>query len=281
MARRLPVFDNHMHLRAEFKGVEAAKVFERAGGTAVMLTHTPYDEIPISHGNDYDLAYHKTLAMADAVRRATALQVFVALGPYPIECMHLKEVVGLEGAVAAMKQGIDLAARYVAQGKAVALGEVGRPHFPVGPDLVHACNDVMEYTMATAKRLGCAVILHTEDPTPEIFAEFAAMAEKVGLDKGRVVKHHSTPLTRPEDNRGLVPSILAKEELVVEALKGGPRFMLETDYIDDPLRPGAVLGPATVPRKTLAWLQKGILTEDQARVIHKEMPEQTYHIQIN
>ena len=280
MARRLPIFDNHMHLRAEFKGVEAAKAFEAAGGTAIMLTHTPYDDVPISHGGDYDRAYRKTLQMSDAVRAATSLQVFVALGPYPVECMHLKEVVGLDGAVAAMQQGIDLAARYVAQGKAVALGEVGRPHFPVGPDLVSACNAVMEYTMATAKRLGCAVILHTEDPTPETFREFAGMAEKVGLDKNRVVKHHSTPLTRAEENHGLVPSILAKEELVVEALKGGPRFMLETDYIDDPARPGAVLGPATVPRKTRAWLEKGVLTEEQAWTIHKEMPDRTYHIQL-
>ena len=280
MARRLPIFDNHMHLRAEFKGVEAAKAFEKVGGTAIMLTHTPYDDVPISHGSDYERAYRKTLQMAEAVRAATSLQVFVALGPYPVECMHLKEVVGLEGAVEAMRQGIDLAARYVALGKAVALGEVGRPHFPVGPDLVHACNDVIEYTMATAKRLGCAVILHTEDPTPEIFGEFAAMAEKVGLDKNRVVKHHSTPLTRLEENHGLVPSILAKEELVVEALKGGSRFMLETDYIDDPDRPGAVLGPATVPRKTRAWLERGVLTEEHAWTIHREIPERTYRIQI-
>ena len=281
MAKRLPIWDNHIHFRPEFKGVEGAKVFERAGGTALLLTHSPYEDIPINHGSDYDAAYRKTLAMADAIRAGTTLQVFVALGPYPVECFHLKEVLGFEGAVAAMKQGIDLASRYVAQGKAVAIGEIGRPHFPVGPDIVAACNDVMSYAMATAKRLGCAVILHTEDPTPEIFAEFADIASKVGLDKNRVVKHHSTPLTRPEDNHGLVPSILAKEELVTEALKAGPRFMLETDYIDDPQRPGAVLGPATVPKKTRAWLEKGVLTEEQAWVIHKEIPERTYRIQLN
>ena len=280
MARRVPIFDNHIHLRPEFKGVAAAKAFESAGGTAIMLTHTPYEDIPINHGSDYERAYRKTLAMADAVRAATALQVFVALGPYPVECLHLMEVVGLEGAAAAMRQGIDIAARYIVQGKAVALGETGRPHFPVGPDLLKACNEVLEYTMATARRLGCAVILHTEDPTPETFAEFAAIAEKVGLDKNRIVKHHSTPFTRVEDNRGLVPSILAKEVLVTEALKGGPRFLLETDYIDDPSRPGAVLGPATVPKKTKAWIEKGLLTEDQAWFIHKDLPEKTYRVQI-
>lgn len=280
MAKRLPIFDNHIHFRPEFLGVEAAKLFEKAGGTALLLVHAPYEDIPISHGADYDRAYHKTLAMADAIRAATKLQVFVALGPYPVDCLHLKEVQGLEAAVAAMRQGIDLASLYVAQGKAVAIGETGRPHFPVGPEIIQACNAVIEYAMQAAKRLGCAVVLHTEDPTEETFAEFAAIATKAGLDRNRVVKHHSTPLTRPEDTHGLVPSILAKQELVTEALKGSPRFLLETDYIDDPRRPGAVLGPATVPKKTRAWIEKGVLSEDQAWVIHKEMPERTYHIQL-
>ena len=280
MAKRLPLFDNHIHLRPEFLGVEGAKLFEKAGGTALLLTHSPYEDIPIGHGSDYDRAYRKTLAMADAIRAATHIQVFVALGPYPVECLHLKEVQGLEAAVTAMRQGLDLASRYVAQGKAVAIGEIGRPHFPVGPEIVKACNEVMLYAMEAAKRLGCAVILHTEDPTPETFGEFASIAARAGLDKNRVVKHHSTPLTRPEDTHGLVPSILAKEELVSEALKGGPQFLLETDYIDDPRRPGAVLGPATVPKKTRAWLEKGVMSEEQAWVIHKEMPERTYHIRI-
>jgi TatD-related deoxyribonuclease len=280
MAPRLPIFDNHIHFRPEFLGVEGAKLFEKAGGTALLLTHAPYEDIPINHGSDYDRAYRKTLAMADAIRAATHLQVFVALGPYPVECLHLKEVQGLDAAAGAMRTGLDLAARYIAQGKALAIGEIGRPHFPVGPEIVQICNSVMVYAMQTAKRLGCAVVLHTEDPTPETFAELAELATRAGLDRNRVVKHHSTPITRPKDTHGLIPSILAKEELVSEALRGGPQFLLETDYIDDPRRPGAVLGPATVPKKTREWIEKGTLSEDQAWVIHKEMPERTYHVQL-
>lgn len=280
MADRMPIFDNHIHLRPEFRGVDAAKAFEQAGGTAILLTHTPYDDIPIRRAEDYERAYDKTLAMAEAVRAATGLQVFVALGPYPVDFLHLKDVLGLEAATDAMRAGIDAAARLIAEGKAIAFGEIGRPHFPVGPEVVRACNDLLAYAMEHSKRLGCAVVLHTEDPTPETFAEFAGMADKVGLDRSRIVKHHSTPFTRTEDTHGLVPSILAKEDLVREAVKGGPRFLLETDYIDDPQRPGAVLGPATVPRKTKAWIGKGLLTEDAAWTIHKDLPERTYRIEI-
>ena len=277
----MAIFDNHIHLRASFKGVEAAKAFEKSGGTAILLTHSPYAEVPITRVDDYERAYGLTLAMADAVRAATHLQVFVALGPYPVEFIDLRQTLGHGAAVDAMKRAIDLAANHVRDQRAVAFGEIGRPHFPVDADIVQACNDLVGYAMAQAKSLDCAVVLHTEDPTPTTFAEFAAMAARAGLDPQYVVKHHSTPFTRREDTAGLVPSILAKEELMAQALKGGPRFLLETDYIDDPRRPGAVLGPATVPKKTKAWLEKGLLTTEQAWSIHHDLPEKTYRIEIH
>lgn len=280
MGARLPIFDNHIHLRASFRGVEAAKEFERAGGTAFLLTHTPYEDVPIRRGADFARAYEKTLEMADAVRGATGIRVFVALGPYPVELLHLADDVGLGPAMDAVREGIELAGRHIAEGRAVAFGEVGRPHFPVALDRLEACNALLVETMSEARRLGCAVVLHSEDPTPAVFEEFAGLATKAGLSPERVVKHHSTPLTTPEDTCGIVPSILAKEDLVREALRGSPRFLLETDYIDDPRRPGAVLGPATVPRKTRTWLKAEWLTEDHAERIHRDLPERTYGIEI-
>ncbi len=280
MADRSPIFDNHIHLRPEGRGIDAARDFERAGGTALLLTHSPYADIPIRHGSDYESAYGKTLAMAEAVRRATSLQVFVALGPYPVELWRLSEVDEIGYVEDIGRQGVDLASRHIGEGRAVAFGEVGRPHFPVAEAVLQACNNVVSYVLEEAKRLDCAVVLHTEDPTPRTFEEYARMAERRGFDKGHLVKHHSTPLTRPEDNHGLVPSLRAKEDLVAEALRGGPRFLLETDFIDDPRRPGAVLGPMTVPRKTKAWLGTGLLTMDQAQMIHEELPQRTYGIEL-
>jgi TatD-related deoxyribonuclease len=274
----MAVFDNHLHLRTDGLGVEAAKQFERAGGTAFLLTHSPYPDLPVRGPEDYEAAYTRTLSMAAQVREATRLKVFVALGPYPVDLLPLREAVGMDAAVAVLRKGMDLAARHVAAGEAVALGEVGRPHFHVDAEVWRASNGIMQYAMETAREVGCAVVLHTEDPTPETFREFAAMADRARLPREKVVKHHSTPLTHPEENQGLVPSILAKEDLVAAAVRGGGRFLMETDYMDDPRRPGAVLGPATVPRKTRRWIEEGILTEERALVVHRETPERTYGI---
>src|SRR2546422_2000933 len=120
----------------------------------------PDDAQPVRRGADHPRrrlrkAYGLTLAMADAVRAATHLQVFVALGPYPVEFIRLRETLGDAPAVDTMTRAIDLAAKYIREGKAVAFGEVGRPHFPVGPDIVRGCNGIVAYAMAQAKGLEC------------------------------------------------------------------------------------------------------------------------------
>src|SRR5436309_2996932 len=120
----MAIFDNHFHLRPTGLGVEAAKQFEKAGGTALMLTHSPYDDLPIRRGEDYETAYARTLAMARQVRESTRLKVFVAIGPYPVDLLPLRESIGIGPAADALKRGIDLAARHVAAGEAVAIGEV-------------------------------------------------------------------------------------------------------------------------------------------------------------
>ena len=52
-------------------------------------------------------------------------------------------------------------------------------------------------------------------------------------------------------------------------------FMLETDYMDDPKRPGAVLGPKTVPKRTRQLLAAG-LDEEILYNCHRDLPERIY-----
>jgi len=276
----MPIFDNHFHLDPRGLYLSAAKMFEKAGGTHVMLTHLPYDDLPLASGDDYTAAYERTLHTADLFRHETEVSVFVAIGPYPVDLLRLDEKVGLPGAVDAMKRGMDIAAKLVLEKKATAIGEIGRPHFRVASDLWGASNEILQYGMALARDVGCAVILHTEDPTPDTFEEFGRMADAAGLPRAKVVKHHSPPLVLPDEVHGCVPSVLAREDHLREALRKGGPFLMETDYIDDPRRPGAVLGPATVPRKTAKLRTTGVLRDEDALVIHQELPTKTYGVDI-
>ena len=57
-------------------------------------------------------------------------------------------------------------------------------------------------------------------------------------------------------------------------------YSLETDYMDDPRRPGAVLGPKTVPKRTqqLAEMSKefDIIDEELFWNMHVEIPNSLY-----
>jgi TatD-related deoxyribonuclease len=190
--------------------------------------------------------------------------------------IEIMEALPLEKAKELMMRGMELAAEYVTEGRALAIGEVGRPHFPVDQAILDASNEVLAYAMTLAKEEGCACVVHCESATPKVWGELAAMADRAGLPRHRVVKHFAPPHVGEALNLGLTPSVLASDRNAQDAAKLGRGFLLETDYMDDPRRPGAVLGPATVPRRTRQLLEKGLIDEETAYWIHDGLPRKVY-----
>jgi len=75
---------------------------------------------------------------------------------------------------------------------------------------------------------------------------------------------------------GPTPSVISRKGELRTAAERGEPFLMETDFIDDPDRPGAVLGPKTVPRR-VAWLRE----EGYGGAIetaHVETPRRLYGI---
>jgi TatD-related deoxyribonuclease len=243
-----PVFDNHVHLRREGRFTDAAEEFRRRGGTGLMLVNLP-PAAPVTDSAYFEKMYAEAEKLRDGVREATGLTVLLAVGPYPVTLLELAEKLGAEEAERRMAAAAELAAHHVREGRADAIGEVGRPHFTVPEGIMEASNRILHVCLEEAKSAGCAVILHTEEPDARSMLDLARRADSAGMDRGRVVKHHCTDLILPEENHGLFPSVTAKRETVASAAKKGSRFMLETDYIDDPRNPGAFLGIGTVPRR--------------------------------
>ncbi|MFW5904524.1 MAG: TatD family hydrolase [Candidatus Saliniplasma sp.] len=275
-----PVLDNHMHLRETGDNVEAVKKFEKSGGTHLIISHLPYHDLRNWDSDGYRPVYERTLDLAERAEKETDVKTFVSLGPYPVDLVQLTDSVSLERAKNILLDGMDLALDYVEEGEAIALGEIGRPHFDVSDDILNASNEIMRYGMKLAADIGCPVVLHTESTTSEQCKELSEMADSVGLNRNKVVKHYSPPMTSLDKNHGLYPSILARESNIKEAIKENNRFLLETDYIDDPERPGAVLGIRNVPKKTRKMFEKGVLSEEDIWKIHKENPEEVYGINI-
>ncbi|MCK5261611.1 MAG: TatD family hydrolase [Thermoplasmatales archaeon] len=271
------VFDNHLHLRRDGRFLDAVKDFKKAGGTHFVLCQYPMTELVIRE-KSYKSCYMKTSTMAEEIRDEIDIGVFVTVGPYPVDYLKLKENLGRAKAIEIMKKGMDEAAEFYVEKKCIGIGEIGRPHFPVDEEITDDSNEILQYGMEKAVDVGAPVILHTESTTPEQCKELVEMGKKVGLSSDKIVKHFAPALIKQDENFGLMPSVLASKKNIVEALKKGSRFLMETDYIDDPRRPGAVLGPKTVPKLTRSLLDDGVMTEAQAYEIHIKNPFKTYGI---
>lgn len=271
----ISIFDNHLHLRRDGRFLDAVKDFKKAGGTHFVLCQLPMVDLVLRE-KSYVSCYKETMELVKIIRSSTDIGVFVTVGPYPVDYLALRDKFGRDEAIHIMKKGMDLAADLCNEKQCIAIGEIGRPHFPVDEQAIVDSNEILSYGMEKAKDVDVPVVLHTESTTPQQCKELVEMGKKVGLPANKIVKHYSPPFIKISENYGLMPSVLASENNVVRALEKGTRFMMETDYIDDLSRPGAVLSPRTVPKRTLELMSKGLLTEKKAYEIHVKNPEETY-----
>ena len=281
-----PIVDNHFHLNRHGLFLQAAGEFKRAGGTDIVLVHCPDFQSPPTTREGHRSTYNDTVAMAAEVRDTHGLGVRVVLGPHPAAFAHQFEAwlnedgeSGAERAMENYRNSIDAAVELVHEGKAHAVGEVGRPHWRVNDRVWDLSNLLLEETMSMAKREGITLQLHVEGELESTYSSLAQMADKVGFDKQRLVRHYAPPTLTSSITKGVTPSVLigkgAIEEVLATAESSSHGFLLETDYMDDLRRPGAVLGPKTVPKRTQQLLQAGI-DESFLWKAHQELPDLLY-----
>jgi len=274
------IFDNHMHLQERGDFINAIQGFMKYGGT--HLNFCPYTRVgAIAKEKSYMGCYEEGLKLAEHAMQKTGVTIFVTCGPYPVDYLKLRDIMGRKDAVALMKKGMEEAQHLCMEKKAIAIGEIGRPHFKVDEEAWRDSNEILEYGMVLAREADVPVVIHMEGATPTNMKELVEMARKAGLPKEKVIKHYSPPLIRPEENHGIFPSVIASESNIRESLKKGLRFMLETDYLDDVRRPGAVLALHTIPKKLQKLLQQEEITDDEMIVINKENPETVYGIALD
>ena len=268
----IPVTDDHIHIdRENGRGTEAAKDFLRAGGTHMFLVTKPswsHQIYPVT-GDEFRDVYELTLKTASAIRE-TGVVVFPIFGVHPAEIGRLTGRMSLQKAEDVMKRGLDIAAEYVQDQSAVAL-KSGRPHYPVEQDVWEASNRILRHALTLAHDNDCALQIHAETgPCSDV----AEMATQIGISPKRVVKHFGMPDTP------LMPSLLARHEGIPESIQNHLTFTMESDYMDDNSRPGAVIGPKSVPRYTRKYLEEGTISEDEAWRIHAETPGRVYGVEI-
>mgnify|MGYP000492270241 CR=1 FL=1 len=249
------ITDDHMHLYNHLK-LKALEQFKEVGGTHVFLVSLlchHYDVYPKS-GKDFVKVFEQHVKMVEKANKI--VKAYAVLSVHPAEITVIGSRLGFERAAEIMKEALEIAGKFIEEGKAVAI-KSGRPHYPVSKHVWNLSNDVLKHAFEVAKDVGCVVQLHTERYSRSGMEEIAKIADEVGLKREKVVKHFSPPKVKEFEEIGIYPSVIAGNENVLKAAREGSRFTVETDYIDDRKRPGAVLGPKTVPRKVKELLKHG------------------------
>jgi TatD-related deoxyribonuclease len=268
-----PVLDNHLHLDPEHgQGIDAVEDFARLGGTHLLVVNKPSWHLGVEaeSGEDFRAVFETTLAVVERASAVLPGRAWPVLGVHPGLVSRLVDERGFEPAAARdlMCDGLDVAAEYVGEGRALAL-KSGRPHYDVSEAVWEASNDVLRHALALGADRDCAVQLHTE--ATEDLTDVGAWAEDRGLPSEKVVKHYAGGTLA-----GVTPSVMSEPDWLREAADRGEPFLMETDFIDDPDRPGAVLGPKTVPRRVRTLLDEGY--DDAVRLAHVETPRRVYGI---
>lgn len=267
-----PVLDNHLHLDRAGQGINAVRDFARSGGTHLLVVNKPswhMGRVPRQPG-DFESVFEETLSLVADATSVLSGKAWPVLGVHPALISRLIDEQGhsVDRARDLMMEGIDKAAAYAELSEAVAI-KSGRPHYEVDDDIWDAANEVLRYALEVAADAGLAVQLHTEQS--EDLTAIGDWAREAGLPPEQVVKHYSNGRLA-----GITPSVMSREEYLETAIDQREPFLMETDFIDDPERPGAVLGPKTVPRR-VDWLLEGG-HEATVNVAHVETPKAIYGI---
>ena len=268
-----PVLDNHLHLDPRHgRGVDAVEEFVRLGGTHLLVVNKPSWHLGVEADEpaDFRPVFEETLDAVAAANDVLPGRAWPVLGVHPGLISRLVDERDFAPAAARdlMAGGLDVASEFVADGRALAL-KSGRPHYDVSDAVWDASNAVTRHAFERGAALDCAVQLHTE--ASEDLTDLAAVAESVGLDASRVVKHYAAGRLA-----GPIPSVMSKKDRLERAAASGEPFLMETDFVDDLERPGMVLGPKTVPRRVRWLLENG--HDEAVRRAHVETPAAVYGI---
>ena len=282
-----PILDQHMHLDRNNRYLSAVSEFVNSGGTAINLVHKPnFSDLP-STISDYQSAYDDTIDMAREIREKFGIKVSVILGPHPVSWEKQVHTIGLQESTSLHLQAVKLAIKYISSGEAVCLGEVGRPHYPVSLEIWDAANELLLEIMKLAAEAKISIQLHVEDDGEKTYSDLAKLCDMASLPRHLAIRHYAPANIDSEFTHGLSVTVSVGKDSISKIVESLPNcnsyWGMETDYLDDKNRPGAVLGPKTIPKRTNQLIEKlgesGYSEEeinDIVENIHSKWPQILY-----
>ena len=279
------IADAHCHTNP-VKGIGArivAERFKKSGGWFIAIVSLP----PWSYGfkggtlDDYKKMIEILLQECKNAREV-GLEISCIGGFHPAiidkladQGMELEKIRELGLKV------INYVATLCRQGILDGIGEVGRQHYKTMPERVVLAEELLEYALEVARDYDCILHLHLENAGTYTIGNIHRTMQRLRIhDYTKIVFHHvTTRMLSHAVNNNIVSTVPGLEGVLLKVaeLRIRPWFMIESDYLDDPKRPGAVVYPWQLSAIQRKLLDKGVFNEEYLFKVNVDMVERVYN----
>lgn len=276
--------DAHAHASTIGLGYEeVVRRFKSLGGKLIVLVQLNPGSYGLDEGLDgvmKSLDAHARLC--SRVRREYGgVLCFGGLHPATVDRLvrAVRDVVGVyrELEEKYMKKLEDLLKNGLLDG----LGEFGRPHYPSLPESWAINELLLVKSLTIAKDTGIRVHIHSENAGYITLKSIKLLVDSAGLPHENVLMHHVPPShVQIYARDGFYVSVVGRSQVVRELGSECPNVLVESDYLDDPRRPGAVVYPWELKREVLRAVDEGWLSNNCAEKILQVNPVVYYGVSV-
>lgn len=269
MQARLAFADGHCHSNpVTGLGASAiAKRFKKKGGWFIAFVSLPPHHYGIKGGSidSYRKSYEIVVKEAERAREE-GVKTRVFLGFHPAEVdEYYRQGMSLKDIVELGFKALDLALDLIRKGLADGIGEVGRQHYSTAPDRYVASELIMIHALEIARDHGVPLHLHLEQGGYTTAVSIAKLADTLRCPRSLVFLHHSTVSEGVwAEELGLWYTVPGKYKTLKKVFeKGLSRGLIpESDFIDDPRRPGVSSYPWEIIDNQRRLLRERLVDEE-------------------
>ena len=280
------VGDAHAHSNpVEGLGAKViAERFKASGGWFIALVALPPSAYKIEPPSFE--AYIKVVEahIAECSRaRQPGLKVACIAGFHPAEVDKLIDKYGVKP-LQVLELGykvVDYIAGLADKNILDGIGEVGRQHYKTTSERTLIAQLILERAMEHSRDKGLLIHMHLEQAGETTVDLTDKAATKLKAPKNKLLFHHADPKVAIEAwRKGYPSSIPGTPKLLEYILKNlEPFYMLESDYIDDPKRGGAVAYPWDVANNINKIVKENKDMEEKAYKILVDNITLTYQVE--
>jgi len=260
--------DAHLHVNPVrgYGAEKIAKKFRNQGGWFMAFASLPPHYYGLSGLNVE--SYRKVIELINkeaAKAREIGLQVARFAGIHPAEIdNYYRQGLRPDKILELVDQVLKVLEESLRNNLIDGIGEVGRQHYTTSPERVVLSEIIMVNALALARDYDALVQLHLEQGGAATARSISMLAELVGFKPCRVIMHHTKLETAIWANNYNLPFTAPIKYFDEKYASYTWKYcMIESDFLDDPTRPGTSAYPWEIPVVIEEHIKRGVLDEDR------------------